>query len=216
MPTCAAMCPSFPSKRRSSRRGSCSAIKEEYAITPTARSCPTKRTYTEAHPFESVILAIDEFKDSPLIAPPGERFAYSTHGYVLLSAVVERAGKQPFAEQVSERICRPLGLASLQPDYQWIEIPHRAVGYIKREKAIERSTDTDVSWKLGGGGYISNIDDLALWCAALARGESAQAGNLGAGEHSASKRSGSEPRSTYGLGFQVKRVGAAMATGTRD
>jgi CubicO group peptidase (beta-lactamase class C family) len=172
---------------------------------------PNERKYTETNPFESVILAIDEFKDSPLIAPPGERFAYSTHGYVLLSAVVERAGKQPFAAQISERICRPLGLESLRPDYQWSEIPHRALGYMKREKEIERSTDTDVSWKLGGGGYISTIDDLALWCAALARGELLKRETWEAASTPQQTKSGT--KSTYGLGFQVKGAGADMSIG---
>lgn len=172
---------------------------------------PNERTYTEAHPFESVILALDEFKDSPLIARPGDRLSYSTHGYVLLSAVVERAGKLPFAEQVSERICRPLGLESLQPDYQWVEIPRRAVGYVKRAKQIERSTDTDVSWKLGGGGYISTIDDLALWCAAVARGDLLQRKTWDIAIVPQDTKVGM--KSTYGLGFQVNGAGEDLSIG---
>ncbi|MCP4710519.1 MAG: beta-lactamase family protein, partial [Planctomycetes bacterium] len=33
--------------------------------------------------------------------------------------------------------------------------------------AMSRSTDTDVSWKLGGGGLISNIGDLARFAEAM-------------------------------------------------
>lgn len=91
----------------------------------------TPRTYDVPHPFESVINSLDFFKESPLVNNPGDRFAYSTHGYILLSAVVERAGNQSFASQVSERIGRPLNMRSLQPDYDWIDLPERAVGYIK-------------------------------------------------------------------------------------
>lgn len=166
---------------------------------------PNERTYEAEHPFESVILAIDDFKDSPLIFAPGKRFAYSTHGYILLSAVVERAGEAPFAEQVQSRICRPLGMASLQPDYQWIEIPGRAVGYRKKEGSIERSTDTDVSWKLGGGGYVSTIDDMALWCTAVARGELLQPETWKL--ISTPVRPAEGPASGYGLGFRVQGAG---------
>lgn len=127
----------------------------------------TKRDYDVPHPFADVVLALDKFQESPLVNKPGEKFSYTTHGYILLSAVVQRAGKLSFAEQVQERICRPLRMASFQPDYQWVEIPHRAVGYRKRGDEVVPSTNTDVSWKLGGGGFISNIDDMARFAAGL-------------------------------------------------
>ena len=126
-----------------------------------------KRDYPVAHPFENVIYALDTFRESPLVNEPGEKYSYTTHGYILLSAGVERAGKQKFAHQVRDRIAKPLKLGTLQPDYQWEEIPHRAVGYRQRSDQVEVSTNTDVSWKLGGGGFISNIDDLAKFAAGL-------------------------------------------------
>ena len=127
----------------------------------------TGRDYPVAHPFENVIFALDTFRESPLVNEPGKKYSYTTHGYILLSAVVERAHKQKFAHQVRDRIAKPLKLGTLQPDYQWEEIPHRAVGYRQRGGQVEVSTNTDVSWKLGGGGLISNIDDLAKFAAGL-------------------------------------------------
>ncbi|MBC8245081.1 MAG: beta-lactamase family protein [Verrucomicrobia bacterium] len=127
----------------------------------------TQRDYPVAHPFESVIFALDTFRESPLVNPPGEKFSYTTHGYILLSAVVERAGKQKFADQVRDRIAEPMKMQTLQPDYQWVDLPHRAVGYRKRDGKVVVSTDTDVSWKLGGGGFISSIDDMAKFAVGL-------------------------------------------------
>lgn len=131
------------------------------------RLVPIIRQYDTPHPYESVITALDTFKLSPLVSEPGKEFNYSTHGYILASAVVERAGGKPFHELVHERICEPLGLDDLQPDYQWKEIPNRAVGYRKSGGKVIPSTNTDVSWKLGGGGFISDLDDLARFAAAL-------------------------------------------------
>lgn len=125
------------------------------------------RDYETDHPFESVILALDTFAPSPLVSQPGERYSYSTHAYILASAVVERAGEGTFWAQVQERICEPLGLTTLQPDYQWLDIPNRAVGYRKIGEHVFKTTNTDVSWKLGGGGFISNVHDLARFAAAL-------------------------------------------------
>ena len=130
----------------------------------------TERQYDTPNPFESVILALDTFKDSPLVNQPGEKFSYTTHGYILLSAVIERAGREKFAAQVEKRISRPLGMSTLQPDYQWKKIPHRAVGYRKLLGKVVPSSNTDVSWKLGGGGFISNIDDLAAFARGLING----------------------------------------------
>ncbi|NLE38926.1 MAG: beta-lactamase family protein, partial [Pirellulaceae bacterium] len=52
----------------------------------------------------------------------------------------------------------------------WESIDHRAVGYRTRRGRVVRSTDTDVSWKLGGGGYLSNIGDMAAYAAGLING----------------------------------------------
>ena len=136
----------------------------------------TEREYDVEHPHQDVILALDTFKESPLVWKPGLFYDYTTHGFILASAAVQRAGGAPFHQQVRERISRPLGLETLQPDYQWEQIPNRAVGYKlipqdrirwPEQERITRSTDTDVSWKLGGGGFISNITDLATFAAAL-------------------------------------------------
>lgn len=51
-----------------------------------------------------------EAKKAPLDFQPGEKFHYSNTGYVVLSYVVEKAARQPFAEFVSEEILRPAGM----------------------------------------------------------------------------------------------------------
>lgn len=127
----------------------------------------TRRSYDEEHPYESVINALDLFRESPLVAHPGTGMNYTTHGYILASAVVERAGKAPFWEQVRTRIAEPCEMTSFRPDYQWEAIPNRAVGYRRTRDGITESTDTDVSWKLGGGGFISNIDDLGRFACGM-------------------------------------------------
>ena len=119
------------------------------------------RQYDEPHPFADPVVALDVFKDGPLLFPPGEKCAYSSFGYMLLSAVVQRAGNKKFPDQIIERITQPLNLATIQPDYQWENIPHRAIGYRLDQGSIVRSLDTDQSWKWGAGNYISTIGDLA-------------------------------------------------------
>ncbi|MBI4461559.1 MAG: beta-lactamase family protein [Acidobacteria bacterium] len=129
--------------------------------------------------------ALDYFGRRPLVAKPGTEYHYTTFGFNLAGAAVEKAGGKPYAQQVSERIAQRLGLKTLQPDYEWKAIAHRAVGYYRaRESApgdsrpagnlaarpavrILRQGSTDVSWKLPGGGFVSTIEDMALYCGGL-------------------------------------------------
>jgi CubicO group peptidase (beta-lactamase class C family) len=163
----------------------------------------TVRKYDNLYPFENVLLALDTFKHSPLVNMPGEKYSYTTHGYMLLSAAVERAGNQKFAHQIHDRIAKPLGMTTLQPDYQWKNIPHRAVGYRKRNKAVEFSTNTDVSWKLGGGGFISNIDDLAKFATGLLNYRLVEPATRD--KMWTRQKTNDEQPTAYGLGFSHKQ-----------
>jgi len=169
----------------------------------------TQRNYDVEHPFADMILALDTFKDSPLVAKPGSKFSYSTHGYILLGAVVKRAGGAPFAKQVEQRIKKPLGLTSMQPDYQWIDIPRRAIGYRRGPgRVIMRTTNTDVSWKLPGGGYISNVKDLIGFAGGLLSGRLLPVGMLAKMWTPQTTSDGKPTR--YGLGFSVSGHGSHL------
>ena len=160
------------------------------------------------HPYEDVVGALDTFKESPLVNTPGEAFAYTTHGYILLSAVVQRAGNQKFADQVDERIAIPLGMTTLQPDYQWLQIPGRATGYRKQRDDIVKSRDADVSWKLGGGGFVSSVADLGAFAGGLLQGSLLQPDIQALAWTQQTTSNGETPphiqETGYGLGFGVR------------
>ena len=165
---------------------------------------PTLRRYEQEHPYEDVILSLDTFNNSPLVSIPGEAFNYSTRGFMLASAVIERAGGAPFHELVETYISKPLGLTTLRPDYQWEEISHRAVGYRKRIGAIVPSTNTDVSWKLGGGGFISSIGDLTRFAKGLL--DPAFITPPMRALLWTTQTTSEGKKTNYGMGFGVKRV----------
>ncbi|PNS07392.1 serine hydrolase domain-containing protein [Solilutibacter silvestris] len=169
---------------------------------------PTVKTYAQAHPFADVVVALDAFKDSPLVNAPGTKFNYTTHGFMLVAAVVQRAGGEPFAQQVRERIIEPLHLTTMQPDYQWIAIPDRATGYVKQDGAVARSTDTDVSWKLGGGGYISDIGDFAGFAKGVLDGRLVSAATQTA--MWTPQKTADGKATGYGLGFDVSNEGGRL------
>ena len=119
------------------------------------------KEYEHPHPWSDRIIAMDLFINTELLFEPGTRYSYTTPGYVVLGAVIERAGEARYDDQVRERICAPLGMESMQPDYPWVEIPHRSNGYHREGDELVDSGDNNVSWKLPAGGWISTVGDLA-------------------------------------------------------
>jgi len=113
------------------------------------------------------IASLDVFKDRPLQFAPGAEYTYTSFGFNLMGAVVERAGDQPYEQQVQERITIPLQLPYLSPEFQDLRpFIHQAAGYeVSGDSVIPSlpSSDiTDVTWKLASGGFISSVIDLTL------------------------------------------------------
>lgn len=167
---------------------------------------PTTREYAMAFPFRDPMLALDKFNQSPLIFKPGDKVSYSSYAYILLSAVIQRAGKEPFQVQVKNRIEKPLGLRSLQSDVEWNHQEDWAAGYIKTpDGKVIRAREQANYWKHGAGGFKSDVRDFARWARALA------SRNLVTGEiekimWTPQTTSGGE-RTSWGLGFTVEDQG---------
>lgn len=153
------------------------------------------------HPYADVVAALGTFKGSELVNEPGAKYSYSTHGYMLAGAVVQRAGGEPFWDQVRERVARPAQMTTFRPDYQWEQIAHRAKGYKKVGGEVVPSTDTDVSWKLAGGGFISTVGDLSRFSIALMDGKLVKPETFGEMRRRSKLRDGSA--TGYGLGLSI-------------
>ncbi len=122
----------------------------------------TVRQHPSGKPLSDVVLALDQFNRSPLLFNPGEKYSYSSYAYILLSAVVERAGRDGFVSQVQERIAKPLKMTSLQLDVPSGQHDHWTVRYVKnKEGDVVRARPEAEYWKYGAGGFKSNVVDFA-------------------------------------------------------
>lgn len=129
---------------------------------------PTKRRYPTSQPFMDPVVALDTFNQSPLLFAPGEKVSYSSYAYILLSAVVQRAGKEQFQAQIDRRIAKPLGMKSLQLDIESGTQKDWANGYKKNaDGQVVLATERANYWKHGAGGFKSNIEDFARWAQGL-------------------------------------------------
>ena len=143
-----------------------------------SRIVPSANFDADAQTSIDPLMTVRRFSESSLLFEPGARMSYSSYGYILLSAVIERAGGESFFTQIEKRIGRPLGMASLQLD---TEAGHEnwAVGYTRTKvrvagqpvtTPIGRAPEYAHAWKARAGGFKSNIEDFAKWAAALLNG----------------------------------------------
>jgi len=95
---------------------------------------------------------------------PGEEFIYSNSNYFLLGIVVKRATGKSLADFAAANIFRPLGMTkTLFYDDNGVIVPNRVAAYDPGTKdgfRVDWSTTFDI---VGGGGLMSNVDDLLLW-----------------------------------------------------
>jgi CubicO group peptidase (beta-lactamase class C family) len=120
--------------------------------------------YERDHYEYDPVAAIDVFKDGSLLFQPGTQFSYTTFGYNLLGAAVERAAQQPFLDQVRERINHKLHLPYLQAEYQRKRpYPNETAGYhIEGGIMVRTPEDIGILFKVPGGGFICSVIDLTL------------------------------------------------------
>lgn len=115
-------------------------------------------------------LAIAMREGAPL-SPPGEAYHYSDTGYILLGEILEEATGQPMNQAVRRLVnFNRLGLRST-----WFEtldsVPSTAPPRAHQYVGSFDSNDLDPSMDLwGGGGLVSNVEDVARFYGALARG----------------------------------------------
>ena len=95
------------------------------------------------------------------MSEPGARYQYSTHGYTLLSAVIEGAAGRLFLEYLSEEVLEPLHMYSTGPELRVRPNRQAASLYVTQDGVARKlSNPEDPSYKWAGGGMLSTPTDL--------------------------------------------------------
>jgi D-alanyl-D-alanine carboxypeptidase len=123
------------------------------------------RTFT---PQELLAIGLSQ----PPTNAPGERWSYSNTNYVILGLLVERLTGRPYAQEISRRILRPLGLrdTSFPGTSPFIRGPHMA-GYVAwPDGSLRDVTVFSQSSGWATGEMISTAADLNSFYRALLTG----------------------------------------------
>lgn len=104
----------------------------------------------------------------PLNFEPGTKFEYSNTNYIVIGLLINKITGHGYAEEIEQRVLRPLGLADtyLPGNDPEIEGPH-AHGYMKIKGRTEDVTVMNPSEACSAGEMISTTADLDRFLLAL-------------------------------------------------
>jgi len=139
------------------------------------------------------------FNDKPLNFQPGEKWAYTNLGYIVLGYLVERITGQTYEDFVHDNLFKPLGMNDSGMFSFVTVIPRRASGYWPGSNGIEnadRSFDTRIGFS--SGSLYSTTEDLLRWDDGLFSGKLLTPTSL--------LKMTAPFKSDYACGLYVKRV----------
>jgi len=124
--------------------------------------------------YPTVTSGLAIFAQDTLLFAPGTRFSYSTYGYSLLSAALERASGEEFPTLVQQRVLDPLGMRHTCIDRaDLVKAMGDAVARPYDPDSVSEGfvpcAPVDNSYKWAGGGYLSTAEDLVTFGSAHLR-----------------------------------------------
>lgn len=121
-----------------------------------------------ARAFTSAREAVGLFDDRALLSRPGTRYGYSTWGYTLLSAVIERSAQMPYLAYLATQITPGLKIGADRTG----EDPNASIAYeFAEDGRIVRAAPHDYSYSWGGAGLSATMPDLARWGGRVVEGK---------------------------------------------
>ncbi|CAN5556699.1 hypothetical protein BH18ACI1_BH18ACI1_20820 [soil metagenome] len=106
-------------------------------------------------------------KNKPLEFAPGEKFAYSNSGYILLGMIVERTSGKDYDVFLQENIFVPLGMKNTGENGSIRIVKNRASGYFRQADTISNAALFSMRVAWSAGSMFSTTEDLLLWDKAL-------------------------------------------------
>ncbi|MGQ0702004.1 MAG: serine hydrolase domain-containing protein [Gemmatimonadales bacterium] len=96
----------------------------------------------------------------PLLFEPGSKSVYSSGGYAVLAAVLERVTGKPYDELLQEHVARPAGARIVRHVDRRERLPGRALSVIPIGDGVINAPFRDLSFLVGGGSVYSTPRDI--------------------------------------------------------
>lgn len=125
--------------------------------------------------FATVTDAVDQIRTRPLLSAPGSRYQYSSWGYTLLSASIERAAGEPFLDYLRGHI---IGDLAIGPDATDSDQPNASRAYRFVDRVPQRAPTHDFSYTWAGGGLGATPSGIVRFGGRLLHGDIVSADTL--------------------------------------
>ncbi|WP_030426648.1 serine hydrolase domain-containing protein [Allokutzneria albata] len=163
----------------------------------------------------SLAEAVVRVRDATLAVEPGTQHRYTNTNYHLAARLVEVVAGEPFAEYLRRQVFEPAGMrGTTSIDRTPRDVPSTVRNghiYAYGKSVPAREPDRFVA---GSDGVISTAEDMARWLVVQANGgRTADGTRLVPPESAAAMRTSSDPRWTYGLGWDTSSGGKARHGG---
>jgi CubicO group peptidase (beta-lactamase class C family) len=146
--------------------------------------------------------ALKKLAEMPLKSRPGTKWEYNETNYVLLAMIIEKLSGLPYAEYMTGRFFRPLGMSATAFGDARELIPQRASIYTHYQTRAGKSVlSADKLWNYqyvypaydyAGAGLNTSLSDLLKWDLALGEGRVLKRATLGQMWTTVKLRSGRE------------------------
>ena len=104
----------------------------------------------------------------PIENPPGDKWNYRNTNYLLLGILIHRVTGTPYADFLTQRIFKPLGMSSTRLMSDADIIPNRAAGYEMSGTELKNQAWVSPTFNSTADGTLYfNVLDLAKWDEAL-------------------------------------------------
>lgn len=151
---------------------------------------------------------IKEYAGGKLDFAPRSRWSYSNTGFVLLGRIVEKVSGKTFAEFLTERILKPLGMNDTffdpKPEHKGLATGYTAFALSDPEPAV-READ---GWIHAAGALYTTAGDLAKWDLGLVGGKVLNADSYRL--MTTPREFGDGRTRDYGCGIGVRRMGGEL------
>ena len=152
---------------------------------------------------------LKRFADHPLRFEPDTQYGYSTFGWVLVSAAVEAAAKEPLSTFMAAQVFKPLGMTATTFESSTEPMADRVTFYQRMftgdsGEGVVPAAAVDYSCFAGAGAILSTPSDLVRFGMAINGGQLLQRETVNTLQTPQVLTSGKETE--YGLGWMVEEV----------
>jgi CubicO group peptidase (beta-lactamase class C family) len=151
--------------------------------------------------------ALGHFINDSLLAYPGDKYVYSSYGYILLGAAIENQQQKSFNKVVDSLVIRSAEMKHTGPELFGQKTAGKSTFYYPSKHGFSLATGEDYSYKWPAGGFLSTPKDLVKFGNALLTEKLVSKNNLGLLFNSQKTSDGKETGAGFGFKTGVDSKG---------